>query len=209
MLYCARWAMLYCARWATRGFVIDQRRRKKESMWDLICEYIQWLSPYFALYIYIIARKMSNRLITFKSWFPMFQNYINYKCLMLRLQNQPESDSVHVPILELDSVYNSLHNNHVATLVFSRQLIYEPVSDQVSWRQVRQAFQYTCSHLWVRHRLFPFGSRFSWWRSNARCCDELLHQLFDTPGSSQPNSCQSAKHEPTSAAAGSSFNHIS
>lgn len=77
----------------------------------------------------------------------MFQNYINYKCLMLRLQNQPESDSVHVPILELDSVYNSLHNNHVATLVFSRQLIYEPVSDQVSWRQVRQAFQYTCSHL--------------------------------------------------------------
>jgi hypothetical protein len=52
MLYCARWAMLYCARWATSGFVIDQRRRKKESMWDLICEYIQWLSPYFALYIY-------------------------------------------------------------------------------------------------------------------------------------------------------------
>lgn len=41
MLYCARWAMLYCARWATSGFVIDQRRRKKESMWDLICEYIQ------------------------------------------------------------------------------------------------------------------------------------------------------------------------
>ena len=56
MLYCARWAMLYCARWATSGFVIDQRRRKKESMWDLICEYIQWLSPYFALYIYIVNR---------------------------------------------------------------------------------------------------------------------------------------------------------
>ena len=65
----------------------------------------------------------------------------------------------------------------------SKQLIYEPVSDQVSWRQVRQAFHYTCSHLWVRHRhrLFPFGSCFSWWRNSCQIVLRLLFGGWMTP----------------------------